>query len=356
MLVTKHSRRHAVTGLLPPLSGPARRRVPPLSPARCRARRLRGVARRARAQECALRLNSGCRGGRRGARGRRLSGEPSRRGSLHGAARLLGRWQWRSAAVTGAWQLGLVFLLPHSRAGRGGPCRRPGGARQLSESGVVAAAGDSRRVTASMMKFKPNQTRTYDREGYKKRAACLCFRSEREDEVSPPSCRARGAGGAGPGPARPGRGSRSAVTRWARCVPLSEWGAQAPRGGHPLHAQSRSGALLPRAASEPGEGAWSCADPCSLKREGGRSPHPPHPAPVWAMPGRVRRLRGAFSPTILGGAAGRGPTCAAAPSFVRGSGRRPSAGGPGCSSRGGIGHRLQLLGYPLCARDGQKVG
>ncbi|KAL7982539.1 hypothetical protein Chor_010137 [Crotalus horridus] len=34
-----------------------------------------------------------------------------------------------------------------------------------------------------MMKFKPNQTRTYDREGFKKRAACLCFRSEREDEV-----------------------------------------------------------------------------------------------------------------------------------------------------------------------------
>nr|XP_051685814.1 diphosphoinositol polyphosphate phosphohydrolase 2 [Oryctolagus cuniculus] len=34
-----------------------------------------------------------------------------------------------------------------------------------------------------MMKFKPNQTRTYDREGFKKRAACLCFRSEQEDEV-----------------------------------------------------------------------------------------------------------------------------------------------------------------------------
>ncbi|KAL6090442.1 hypothetical protein STEG23_001225 [Scotinomys teguina] len=33
------------------------------------------------------------------------------------------------------------------------------------------------------MKFKPNQTRTYDREGFKKRAACLCFRSEQEDEV-----------------------------------------------------------------------------------------------------------------------------------------------------------------------------
>ncbi|XP_029809439.1 diphosphoinositol polyphosphate phosphohydrolase 2 isoform X2 [Suricata suricatta] len=35
-----------------------------------------------------------------------------------------------------------------------------------------------------MMKFKPNQTRTYDREGFKKRAACLCFRSEQEDEAS----------------------------------------------------------------------------------------------------------------------------------------------------------------------------
>lgn len=35
-----------------------------------------------------------------------------------------------------------------------------------------------------MMKFKPNQTRTYDGEGFKKRAACLCFKNEREDEVS----------------------------------------------------------------------------------------------------------------------------------------------------------------------------
>lgn len=62
------------------------------------------------------------------------------------------------------------------------------------------AAGGCRRVTASMMKFKPNQTRTYDREGYKKRAACLCFRSEREDEVSP----ARGAGGREPRPGQSG--------------------------------------------------------------------------------------------------------------------------------------------------------
>lgn len=34
-----------------------------------------------------------------------------------------------------------------------------------------------------VMKFKPNQTRTYDGEGFKQRAACLCFRNEREDEV-----------------------------------------------------------------------------------------------------------------------------------------------------------------------------
>ncbi|KAF6731772.1 Diphosphoinositol polyphosphate phosphohydrolase 1 [Oryzias melastigma] len=34
-----------------------------------------------------------------------------------------------------------------------------------------------------MMKLKSNQTRTYDGDGYKKRAACLCFRSEAEEEV-----------------------------------------------------------------------------------------------------------------------------------------------------------------------------
>ncbi|KAM8861322.1 nudix (nucleoside diphosphate linked moiety X)-type motif 4a isoform 2-T2 [Synchiropus picturatus] len=34
-----------------------------------------------------------------------------------------------------------------------------------------------------MMKFKPNQTRTYDGEGFKRRAACLCFKNETEDEV-----------------------------------------------------------------------------------------------------------------------------------------------------------------------------
>ncbi|XP_059181779.1 diphosphoinositol polyphosphate phosphohydrolase NUDT4B [Centropristis striata] len=33
------------------------------------------------------------------------------------------------------------------------------------------------------MKLKPNQTRTYDGDGFKKRAACLCFKNEREEEV-----------------------------------------------------------------------------------------------------------------------------------------------------------------------------
>ncbi|CAN9499163.1 unnamed protein product [Ophioblennius macclurei] len=34
-----------------------------------------------------------------------------------------------------------------------------------------------------MMKFKPNQTRTYDGEGFKRRAACVCLKNETEDEV-----------------------------------------------------------------------------------------------------------------------------------------------------------------------------
>ncbi|CAB1336439.1 unnamed protein product [Coregonus sp. 'balchen'] len=34
-----------------------------------------------------------------------------------------------------------------------------------------------------MMKIKSNQTRTYDGDGYKKRAACLCFKNESEEEV-----------------------------------------------------------------------------------------------------------------------------------------------------------------------------
>lgn len=60
-----------------------------------------------------------------------------------------------------------------------------------------------------MMKLKSNQTRTYDGDGYKKRAACLCFRSESEEEV--------GAGPRGPGCSR-ARGDRGVSG-------ASDWGA-----------------------------------------------------------------------------------------------------------------------------------
>lgn len=73
-------------------------------------------------------------------------------------------WTEERRGATGA---SLVVRFPPTRAGVPG-------------AGVGGGGGG---FPASMMKFKPNQTRTYDREGFKKRAACLCFRSEREDEV-----------------------------------------------------------------------------------------------------------------------------------------------------------------------------
>lgn len=35
-----------------------------------------------------------------------------------------------------------------------------------------------------MVKEKPNSTRVYDEEGYRRRAACICVRSESETEVN----------------------------------------------------------------------------------------------------------------------------------------------------------------------------
>lgn len=161
---------------------------------------------------------------------------------------------------------------------------------------AAAAAGGSRRVTASMMKFKPNQTRTYDREGYKKRAACLCFRSEREDEVSPPSRRARGAGGAGPGP-----------------------------GGAPVP-PSPAGSLCLAGGAGPSRGTTPCAHRVVLglfpRSRGRRSRADPRPATCAGS--------GAGAPLAHHLGAGRGPTCAA-PSFVRG-GRRPSGRGGGAAA------------------------
>lgn len=57
----------------------------------------------------------------------------------------------------------------------------PGGVGTRAAAG--GRAGGRPAQAAPRMKCKPNQTRTYDPEGFKKRAACLCFRSEREDEV-----------------------------------------------------------------------------------------------------------------------------------------------------------------------------
>lgn len=34
-----------------------------------------------------------------------------------------------------------------------------------------------------MVKEKPNSTRIYDKDGFRRRAACICVRAENEDEV-----------------------------------------------------------------------------------------------------------------------------------------------------------------------------
>jgi len=39
-----------------------------------------------------------------------------------------------------------------------------------------------------MVKEKPNSIRTYDADGFRKRAACLCVRDETEQEVGTISC------------------------------------------------------------------------------------------------------------------------------------------------------------------------
>lgn len=70
------------------------------------------------------------------------------------------------------------------------------------------------------MKFKPNQTRTYDREGFKKRAACLCFRSEQEDEVSAGTKAGGGTRSRTPCTSRPA-GSRAAPSPGAADPPLA---------------------------------------------------------------------------------------------------------------------------------------
>lgn len=96
-----------------------------------------------------------------GSSDRRSRSAPRRSG------RLLRDWPGLAALPRAASSLPCAPTRPRPHCPAG--WRRPGQQRQQEPS--------------SMMKFKPNQTRTYDREGFKKRAACLCFRSEQEDEV-----------------------------------------------------------------------------------------------------------------------------------------------------------------------------
>ena len=39
-------------------------------------------------------------------------------------------------------------------------------------------------MTDKMVKEKPNSTRTYDEDGFRRRAACICFKDDTEKEVS----------------------------------------------------------------------------------------------------------------------------------------------------------------------------
>lgn len=107
------------------------------------------------------------------------------------------------------------------------------------------------------MKLKSNQTRTYDGDGYKKRAACLCFRSESEEEVRRPAGGRRrptgfpgekggwGAEWRGPGAAgcHPAAGRRGlAAVRPGQWLGSSALGTRAWGAGRPLW---RSGGSLP---------------------------------------------------------------------------------------------------------------
>lgn len=95
---------------------------------------------------------------------------------VHGESRLP-----RSVTALRSQQPSLTPGRLSSSTGRSRTCSEDKRAARVART--AAALGEVGGAAASMMKFKPNQTRTYDREGYKKRAACLCFKNEREDEV-----------------------------------------------------------------------------------------------------------------------------------------------------------------------------
>lgn len=206
---------------------------------------------------------------------------------------------------------------------------------------AAAAAGGSRRVTASMMKFKPNQTRTYDREGYKKRAACLCFRSEREDEVSPPSRRARGAGGAAPGPAG---------VRVPPAPPLPHpfvW----PRGAGASRGTSSARTVVPGLPA-PREPAGEARQGCAGSGQPGPVSGGLRAVPARAVPGAGRAR---LSPTILG-RWGCAPTCAAPPLCAApaplGAERETPLSGRGGMGRDTDGSARVIFGVPNARKTG----
>lgn len=97
---------------------------------------------------------------------------------VHGESRLP-----RSVTALRSQQASLTPGRLSSRTGRSRTCSEDKRAARVAVTAAAALGEVGGAAAASMMKFKPNQTRTYDREGYKKRAACLCFKNEREDEV-----------------------------------------------------------------------------------------------------------------------------------------------------------------------------
>lgn len=97
---------------------------------------------------------------------------------VHGESRLP-----RSVTALRSQQASLTPGRLSSRTGRSRTCSEDKRAARVAVTAAAALGEVGGAAAASMMKFKPNQTRTYDREGYKKRAACLCFKNEREDEI-----------------------------------------------------------------------------------------------------------------------------------------------------------------------------
>lgn len=133
------------------------------------------------------------------------------------------------------------------------------------------------------MKLKSNQTRTYDGDGYKKRAACLCFRSESEEEVRRPA-----------GGRRRPTGFPGEKGGWG-----AEWRGPAAAGCHPAAGRRGLAAVRPGqwlGSSALGTRAWGAGRP--LWRSGGPLPPSLPPSPqgcCWPRGGGCGRALAATS-------------------------------------------------------------